>query len=110
MKPLKLFILLLCFYFIACANKSTEENNETSIIADTSVVVTSQQKDSFETGKILNNIVCKTDASQSYALYIPSKYKADTLPAIYFFDPHADGSLPLQNYKAIADEYGFILI
>jgi hypothetical protein len=110
MKPLKLFVVLFTFYFVACANKQAKENNETNTVADTSVAVTLQQKDSFATGQIINNIICKTDASQSFALYIPSKYKTDSLPVIYFFDPHADGELPLKNYKALADKYGFILI
>src|SRR5690349_207766 len=110
MKPLKLFALLFAFYFIACANKQAKENNETNTVADTSVAVTPQQKDSFATGQIINNIICKTDASQSFALYIPPKFKTNSLPVIYFFDPHADGELPLKNYKALADKYGFILI
>ena len=32
------------------------------------------------------------------------------MPVIYFFDPHGDGSFPLDKYKALADTYNFILI
>ena len=67
-------------------------------------------KDSFETGKIIEKVVCKTDASQSYALYIPSNSNKENLSIIYFFDPHGDGTLPLKKYKPLADEYDFILI
>lgn len=66
--------------------------------------------DSFLTGKIINPVICQSDPSQSYALYIPVKGNKTPLPAIYFFDPHADGALPLSKYRSLADAYGFILI
>src|SRR4051794_3077960 len=106
------FIILLFFLFssIACANKnsaSTENKNNTT---DTTITSTPSVPDSFKAGKVVPFVTCKTNASQSYALYIPSKGNKQTLPVIYFFDPHADGSLPLNKYKALADEYNFILI
>ena len=110
MKPLNIFILLFAFSIAACAGKQSQENDDANNIIDTTIVTNAPAKDSFETGKIINKVVCKTDASQSYALYIPSKSKSEELPIIYFFDPHADGSLPLKNYKSLADEFGFILI
>jgi len=64
----------------------------------------------FEPGKITSPVVCETDATQSYAVYMPAKGNKDALPVIYFFDPHADGELPLTKYRQLADEYGFILI
>src|SRR6185437_12952939 len=47
---------------------------------------------------------------QSYALYIPINNNTELLPVIYFFDPHGDGVLPLEKYKALADSFNFILI
>ena len=66
--------------------------------------------DSFEAGKIIDRVFCKSDPTQSYALYIPAKVNKSTLPVIYFFDPHADGILPVKKYKPLADQFGFILI
>ena len=66
--------------------------------------------DSLPTAKLIKDISCKSDASQSYALYIPATNNNHALPVIYFFDPHADGSLPLGKYKSLADKFGFILI
>ena len=107
-------LLTLFLSLIACANKnpaSTEnENSATDTITTATITSTPSVPDSFEVGKVISHITCKTDASQSYALYIPSKGNKDALPVIYFFDPHADGSLPLNKYKALADEYNFILI
>ena len=65
---------------------------------------------SFEAGKIISMVVCKTDATQSYAVYIPVKGNKAALPVVYCFDPHGDGSLPLKKYKTLADAHGFILI
>ena len=110
MKLLNIFILLSFVCITACGNKQPEENIDSNSVDTTTTAVTTVTKDSFETGKIINSVVCKTDASQSYALYIPAKTKSESLPVIYFFDPHADGALPLKNYKSLADEYGFILI
>ena len=107
-------LLTLFLSLIACANKnpaSTEkENSATDTMTTATIKSTPSVPDSFEVGKIISDVTCKTDASQSYALYIPSKGNKEALPVIYFFDPHADGSLPLNKYKALADKYNFILI
>ena len=60
--------------------------------------------------QITDSVRCKADPTQSYALYIPAKGNSQALPVIYFFDPHADGTLPVRKYKALADAYGFILV
>jgi len=61
-------------------------------------------------GHIIDSVICKSDPAQSYALYIPQKGNSQALPVIYFFDPHADGALPLRKYKALAEAYGFIMV
>ena len=105
---IKLIIPLFCT--IACANKSHEGNANNNNIKNTNLLAGAIIADTFEKGKVIPQVVCKADASQSYALYIPAKGNHELLPVIYFFDPHGDGSLPLIKYKALADEYNFILI
>ena len=61
-------------------------------------------------GQGIQQITCKADPSQSYALYIPVRGDRQSLPVIYFFDSHGVGSLPLRKYKMLADSYGFILV
>jgi len=63
----------------------------------------------FPAGKLIEKVVCKTDPSQSYALYIPIKAGDAPLPVIYLFDPHGEGTLPLKKYRSLADAYGYIL-
>ena len=47
---------------------------------------------------------------RSYAWYIPQKGNGKAMPVVFFFDPHGDGTLPLNKYKTLAEAYGFILI
>ena len=59
-------------------------------------------------GQIVN-VVCASDANQSYALYLPSAYTVTKRwPIIYFFDPGGRGRRPLDLYKDLAETYGFI--
>jgi len=102
-------LIILIFYTIACANKNPAETSGDNT-KDTTVVSNAETQDSFDVGKVIHHVICKTDAAQSYALYIPVKGNKEALPIIYFFDPHVDGSLPLNKYKALADAYDFILI
>ena len=60
-------------------------------------------------GGIQDSVICRADASQSYALYVPVACNGKACPIIYFFDPHGDGGHPLRKYKVLADRYGFIL-
>lgn len=63
--------------------------------------------ESFPTGKIVDTVACKADPSQTYAAYVPSNSNG---AVIYCFDAHGAGTLPLKNYKALADKYGYILV
>jgi len=55
------------------------------------------------------DIVCSADATQTYALYLPSNYKVDKRwPIVYFFDPGGRGRRPVDMYKDLAEKYGFI--
>jgi pimeloyl-ACP methyl ester carboxylesterase len=61
-------------------------------------------------GKVIDTVVCASDPSQSYALYIPRAGNGSPLPVVYFFDSHGVGALPLDKYKSLADAYGLILV
>jgi len=70
---------------------------------------TEKPADLLSRGQILD-VTCASDATQSYALYLPSTYTAaKRLPVIYFFDPGGRGRRPLELYKDIGEAYGFIL-
>ena len=68
-------------------------------------------RDEIPKGQIVEKVVCAADASQSYALYLPSNYSSQHLwPVLYAFDPVARGRLPLEHFKDAAEKYGWILV
>src|SRR4051794_20450365 len=103
----KLFIFIICFF--ACSSHQPSQNKSLDNSTRDTIAIQSA-KDSFPTGKIIEKVVCKNNTSQSYALYIPISQNNVPMPVIYCFDPHGAGTLPLKNYKALADVYHFILV
>src|SRR5215216_4187853 len=69
------------------------------------------QTESLPKAQIIEKVICKTDASQSYALYLPSTYTAQKKwPLLLAFDPMARGPLPLERFKEAAEKHGYIVI
>jgi dienelactone hydrolase len=63
------------------------------------------------TGQVIDPVLCEKDASQSYAIYLPSNYTAEKpWPVIYAFDPLARGKLPVSLFKDAAEKYGYIIV
>ena len=61
-------------------------------------------------GVITEKVVCRNDASQSYALYLPAAYSPGRKwPIVYALDPGARGLIPVQRFKEAAEKYGYIV-
>lgn len=61
-------------------------------------------------GQVVPDVKCAADASQSYALYLPSSYSPDKhWNLMLAFDPRGRGRLPVELYRAAAEKYGYIL-
>jgi len=61
-------------------------------------------------GRIIDQVVCSADPTQSYALYLPSAYSTERAwPVLYCLDPLARGRLPLEQFREGAEKYGYIL-
>ncbi|MGQ0827857.1 MAG: TPR end-of-group domain-containing protein [Bacteroidota bacterium] len=107
MKSFRLFFLTLC---VACSLFSCSSgNNEQKIVPQTKDSVVT--KENFETGKILERIVCKKDTSQSFAMYLPKNYSTEkTFPIVIAFDPQGTGKLPVSLYKDLAEQYNYIIV
>jgi len=103
-------LLIAAFCTEACANNPTTATEQRVPVKDSVVVAPAARPDTFAIGKVIDAVACAADAGQTYAAYIPVTGNKKALPVIYFFDPHASGSLPLNKYKALADKYGFLLI
>lgn len=99
--------------FSACSSGTqSKENKKTSdSISTVADQPETKPKPHFSTGKIIDTVVCQSDSSLFYALYLPSDYTtAKKWPVIYFFDPHGAGKLPLTKYQQLAATYHFILV
>jgi hypothetical protein len=99
-------LLLLSVYTIACVGSTNRENTN----IDSSLVLKIPVNNTFQKGKIINPVLCQSDPTKSYALYIPPDNSNKPLPIVYFFDAHGNGLLPLKKYKALADSFHFILV
>jgi poly(3-hydroxybutyrate) depolymerase len=69
------------------------------------------QTDSIPRGQVVERIEALNDASQSYALYLPSNYTPNRKwPVLYAFDPGARGRVPVDRFKEAAEKYGWIVL
>ena len=61
-------------------------------------------------GSLLEKVSCEADATQTYALYIPSNYAPEKKwPAIFCFDASGRGKIPVERLQAAAEKYGYIV-
>lgn len=65
----------------------------------------------FITEKVIDTVICKNYPSQSYSLYLPSLYRADTTwQALILYEPAARGSLAVNLFSNAAEKYGFVVV
>ncbi|HLP20425.1 MAG TPA: hypothetical protein VK174_08995 [Chitinophagales bacterium] len=78
------------------------------------VIVTepvSGKTDLLDNGVVIPSVISMMDSTQSFALYRPKAFTEEmVLPVIIFFDPHGDGTVPLNLYMGLAEDFGLILI
>ncbi|HWE48431.1 MAG TPA: hypothetical protein VG273_01490 [Bryobacteraceae bacterium] len=61
-------------------------------------------------GQIVDEVKCKADETQTYALYLPSNYSPDKKwNIILAFDPRGRGRVPVVQFQAAAEKYGYIV-
>lgn len=61
-------------------------------------------------GQLIEAVSCVGDASQTYALYLPSTYSPDRAwPVLMAFHPSARGRAMVEKYQAAAERYGYIV-
>jgi hypothetical protein len=64
----------------------------------------------FVPGQISDNVQCRKDAKQHYALYVPSYFTPTRRwPVIVGFDAGARGRMFVERYQGAAEKYGYIL-
>jgi tetratricopeptide (TPR) repeat protein len=70
-----------------------------------------QQQAEIAKGRVIEKVVCRADAKQAYALYLPSGYTPEKRwPILYAFDPGAQGATPVELFQEAAEKYGWIVV
>src|ERR1035438_578156 len=76
----------------------------------TAALIVTLHAEDFAPGRIIDDVKCAADPSQSYALYLPSNYSpGQSWPVIFAFSPVARGRVPLERLQEAAEKYGYIL-
>lgn len=102
------FILVYFVSMLSCTSRPLPEQHAAPQNQERNVQSASEV---FAIDTVLNRITCVADPTLSFALYLPPQYASQSqLPAILFFDPHGDGSLPVKKYQQLAKEFGFVLM
>jgi len=106
----KKYSVILAFIIWGCHNGNSSSNtNTTSTVATDTVKHTQVNAKPIDKG-MTDTVICASDPSQKYTVYIPSNYTpTKKWPVIYFFDPHGAGNFPLTLYKELAEKYGYII-
>jgi hypothetical protein len=61
-------------------------------------------------GEIIEDVRCQQDASQHYALYLPSYFnRSRQWPVILAFDGSGRGREGVERYRAAAERYGYVV-
>jgi hypothetical protein len=61
-------------------------------------------------GHIIDDVQCKDDAAQHYALYVPSNFTPlGRWPVIFIFDAMGRGRTGVERYQAAAEKYGYLV-
>jgi hypothetical protein len=108
---MKIFSIVTLFFcvssLLSCSSDTSNKNSNSNTVTESPAP---SPKENFPVGQLLENVICKHDTSQSYALYLPSGYSSEkAYPVVFAFDPHGTGKLPVSNYKELAEKYKFIL-
>ncbi|MFH1177006.1 MAG: PHB depolymerase family esterase [Acidobacteriota bacterium] len=62
-------------------------------------------------GLLAETVACQSDQSQTYALYLPSRYRPDRRwPALLVFDPGGRGPLAARRFQEPAESYGWVVL
>ncbi|HLG03987.1 MAG TPA: hypothetical protein VI731_10365 [Bacteroidia bacterium] len=94
--------LLLFLFFISC------NSGEKTQLPDDSLN-TSPAREELKTG--MNELSCLANNSNYYTAYLPTGFdKSKKYRLVIFFDAHADGRLPLEKYKPLADKWNYIFM
>ena len=72
---------------------------------------TVRAQEAFPTGDVVEKVTSLSDSTQSYALYLPSRYEPSRpWPVLFLLDPRGVALRPLELFRAAAEDYGYVVI
>src|SRR5690349_2382953 len=67
--------------------------------------------DTVNVGGVTDTVHAASDPTQTYALFLPSRYNATRRwPLLILMDPRGRALLPLKLFQAAAERYGYIVM
>ena len=62
-------------------------------------------------GRLVENVACQSDPTQTYTLFLPPGYSAERRwPLLLVFDPRARGTFGAELFREPAEKYGWIIM
>lgn len=102
------WLLLVFLSFLGCHGNN---NREDTLRSQTESQERTNLSPAVPSSGLFSKQPCVADRQLQFAVYYPGDRKEGSrLPVFMLFDPHGDAELPLLLYKALADEYGIILL
>ena len=75
------------------------------------IVPTVSAQEAFPRGEIVERLRAGADSTQTYALYLPSRYEPTRRwPVLFLMDPRGRALVPLGLFREAAEEHGYILL
>ena len=72
---------------------------------------TSYAQSSIQPGQVTEKVALQSHPDESYALFLPSRYKAEqSWPTIFCLDPRARGKTAIERFVPAAEKYGYVVI
>ena len=70
-----------------------------------------QAQETFGPGEVVEVVQAAADSTQSYAVYLPSRYdRAKRWPILFLMDPRGRALVPLNLFQEAAEERGYLLM
>lgn len=99
------YLLVLCLAFFAACGDDTKKEPEITDIPKPQVNISA--------GVVHKSLEITGKPNETYALYLPKSFSFEAkkeYAVLYCADPQGFGAIPLLKYRALADEYEFILV
>lgn len=109
-RPLITLALLLCALTTPPSSSHTTGRSAEKNLSTGSPESSLTNTQPLPRGRLIERVVSRIDATQSYALYLPSRYTpAKSWPILYCLDPLARGEVPVARFREAAEKYGWIV-